>query len=255
VYRKPNLWDREPVAAAANAGLRKVDGRLNEIQETIATLVEEVGRITRSSAGAVEYSSPLAISPPSASNIGLTRGPQYSRPGRPSNASFTVPRPHGHRMPNLLSFVAPESLGPFSYDSSEQFFTEELNQGDVLINAIENTISQDGIDADFAPQTCWRLQRAFVSGFLRWMPLFDDETCLQHVALSSAVQFSDGSTSSCLSLLVFAIGAMAVCDDLYHEDPGKLPGLQYFALAYKTLKTVNFSVTDLQSLQCQTLFS
>jgi hypothetical protein len=90
---------------------------------------------------------------------------------------------------------------------------------------------------------------------LRWMPLFDDDTCLQHVTLSSAVQFSDGTPSSCLSLLVFAIGAMAVDDDLYHEDPGKLPGIQYFSLAYKILKTMNFSAADFQSLQCQTLFS
>ena len=255
VYRKPNLWDREPVTAAATAGLRKVDGRLNEIQQTIATLVEEVGRIARSPAAPVSYSSPLAISPLNASISGPIHGQYPGRPGLPSVASFSDSRGRGHRMPNLLSFVAPESLGPFSYDSSQQFFTEELEHGGFLTQTIENAISQEFIEVDFSPQTCWRLQGAFVSGFLRWMPLFDDETCFQHLTMSSAVQFSDGSISSCLSLLVFAIGAMAVDDNLYHEDPGKLPGIQYFSLAYKILKSMTFSTADLQSLQCQTLFS
>ena len=45
VYRKPNVWDRKSVTAA----LGKVDDHLGEIQETITTIVEEVGQITRSS--------------------------------------------------------------------------------------------------------------------------------------------------------------------------------------------------------------
>lgn len=254
VYRKPNLWDREPVTAAATAALGKVDDRLNEIQETITALVEEVARITRSPVAPIDYSSPLAISPPSVSHFDILQGVRQRRLGPPSQASLSQPRRHGHRMPNLLSFVAPDSLGPVSYDSSAVFFIHEVDQGDSLIAFIEDAISRN-IQADFLPQTCWKLQRAFVSGFLRWMPLFDDETCLRHVTSSAAVQFSDRSASSCLSLLMLAIGAMATDDNIYHEDPSQLPGIEYLAPAYKIMRTINASTGDIQHLQCRALFS
>ena len=127
-----------------------------------------------------------------------------------------------------MSFVAPASLGPFSYDSSQQFFSGEIRQGDVLSHCIEDALSHD-IQPDFSPQTCWRLQRAFVSEFLRWIPIFDDETCLQHVHIASINGFSDNSASTCLTLLMFAIGAMASDEQLCYEDPSQLPGFQYLA--------------------------
>lgn len=254
VYRKPNLWDREPVTAAATAALGKVDDRLNEIQETITALVGEVGRITRSSAPPIDYSSPLAFSPSTVAPFDPFRGSHQRRLGPPSQASICVPRRHGHRMPNLLSFVAPDSLGPFSYDSSEIFFTQEVEQGNSLINFIEYTVVKN-IHADFSPQTCWKLQRAFASGFLRWMPLFDDDTCLQHVNLSSATHFSDGSASSCLSLLILALGSMAMDDNFCHGDPSQLPGIEYLALAYKAMKAMESSTGNMLYLQCHTLFS
>lgn len=87
------------------------------------------------------------------------------------------------------------------------------------------------------------------------MPLFDDDTCLQHMTLSSATQFSDSSASSCLSLLILALGSMAMDDNFYHGDPSQLPGIEYLALAYKTRKAMNSSIGNLEHLQCQTLFS
>ncbi|KAF4627426.1 hypothetical protein G7Y89_g10732 [Cudoniella acicularis] len=235
VYRKPNLWDREPVTAAATAALGKVDDRLDQIQDSIAALIEQVGSISRSSGGPLEYSSPLAFSPPNLSNFENIRGTFQGRAGPPSYGSLSSARPLGHRLPNLISFVAPSSLGPFSYDSSEQFFTGEVEQGNALFECIENFIASD-VQADFSPQICWRLQRAFVSGFLRWMPIFGDETCLQHIQIASTSQFSGASPSSCMTLFMFAIGAMAADEHLYTEDLYQLPGFPYLALGYKILK-------------------
>lgn len=138
------------MTAAATAALGKVDDRLSEIQETIAALVEEVGRISRSPAAPIEYSSPLAISPPNVTHFDPFDGPRQRRLGLRSQTSLSLPRRHGHRMPNLLSFVAPDSIGPFSYDSSEAFFTQEVGQGNSLTSFTEDVVSEN-IQADFSP--------------------------------------------------------------------------------------------------------
>ncbi|KAH6680158.1 hypothetical protein B0J14DRAFT_633752 [Halenospora varia] len=255
VYRKPNLWDREPVTAAATAALGKVDDRLDQIQDSIAALVEQVENIRRpSTSGPLEYSSPLAFSPPNLSSFDAIRGTFQGRAGPPSYGSVSTTRALGHRLPNLISFVAPASLGPFSYDYAEQFFTGEVEQGNALFECIEHFIS-NGISADFAPQTCWRLQRAFVSGFLRWMPIFDDETCLQHFQIASNNQFLDGSSSTCMTLFMLAIGSMAIDEHLYSEDPYQLPGFPYLALGYKILTGMRSPVGDIQQLQLSTYLS
>ena len=159
-------------------------------------------------------------------------------------------------MPNLFSFTAPPSLSQFSFDTSEEFFSGEVDQGNLLYTCIENYLSSGpSICADFSPQTCWRLQRAFVSGFLRWMPIFDDEACFQHVQIASASEFSEKSASSCLTLLMFAIGAMSVDEHLYSEDPYALPGFQYLALAYKILNLGKAPMGDIAHLQCRCLLS
>lgn len=157
-------------------------------------------------------------------------------------------------MPNLISFVAPASLGPFSYDTAQLFFTGEVDQGNSLFECMEDAILID-IPADFSPQTCWRLQRAFVSGFLRWMPIFDDQTCLEHVQTASRSLFSTDSVSSCLTLFMFAIGAMAGDEYFYQENPRELPGFQYLALGYRILKNMRAPIGDLHHLQCRTLLA
>jgi hypothetical protein len=153
-----------------------------------------------------------------------------------------------------MSFVAPGSLGPFSYESTQHFFTGEVGQGHKFFKCIEEALDSK-IQADFSPQACWRLQRAFVSGFLRWMPIFDDEACLHHVQFASKSQFSDNSASSCLTLLMFAIGAMAGDEHLYRDDPRQLSGFSYVALGYGILKAMRAPMGDIGHLQCRTLLA
>jgi hypothetical protein len=244
---------REPVTAATNAALGKVDDRLDQIQDSIAALTEEVASIVRSG-GSGDHASAIGYSPQSVSNFGITHTAYQGRAGPPSYGSLSSARPYGHRMPNIMSFLAPASLGPFSYDSSQEFFSGEIGQGDALFHCIEDALIND-VQADFSPQACWRLQRAFASEFLRWIPIFDDETCLQHVRIASANRFSDNSASTCLTLLMFAIGAMAGDEQLYHEDPSQLPGFQYLALSYKILKNMRSPAGDVKHLRCCALFS
>ncbi|RDW63900.1 hypothetical protein BP5796_10402 [Coleophoma crateriformis] len=176
------------------------------------------------------------------------------RTGGPTYGTASSTRPYGHRMPNLMTFVAPPSLVDFSYDNGSQFYTGEVAQGDILYASIEQAL-MNHVHADFSPQTCWRLQRAFVGGLLRWMPLIDDETCFQHVQAASVSNYSDKSISSCLALLVFAIGAMAVDGYLYHEDPRQLPGFEYFVLSYEILRATRLPMGDINVLQCRTLLA
>lgn len=254
---------REPVTAAANAALGKVDDRLDQIQDSLAALSEQLGTIARSSTApsdsleqqpSINFDPLFGLSPPGTSSFDLQNKVYQGKAGPPSYGSLSTAKPYGHRMPNLMSFVAPASLGPFSYDSSEQFFTGEVEQGNSLFECIEDALLAD-LPADFSPQTCWRLQRAFVGGFLRWMPIFDDDVCLEHVETASRCLFSNESASSCLTLFMFAIGAMAGDEHFYEEDPRQLPGFQYLALGYKILKNMRAPIGDILHLQCRTLLS
>lgn len=87
------------------------------------------------------------------------------------------------------------------------------------------------------------------------MPIFDDETCLQHFQIASNNQFLDGSSSTCMTLFMLAIGSMAIDEHLYSEDPYQLPGFPYLALGYKILTGMRSPVGDIQQLQCRCLFS
>ncbi|KAG9230348.1 hypothetical protein BJ875DRAFT_488064 [Amylocarpus encephaloides] len=258
VYRRPNLWDREPVTAAATAALGKVDDRLDHIQDSISALAEQVHNIARSNGTTtshIDHASPLAFSPQTIPNNPSQQQQQpYQNHGPPSYRSFSAAQPPGYRLPNLISFSAPPSLGPqFTYDTSIPFFTHEVSSGNDLYAALENYTTST--PPDFSPQTTWRLQRAFVSGLLRWMPIFDDETCFHHVQKASENGFGDGSASACLSLLVFAIGSMSVDEGLYSEDPYLLPGFAYLAAAYRILNARKAPIGDVEHLQCRSLFS
>jgi hypothetical protein len=244
------------------ASIDKVFSQLSKIQESIAVLTEQVENISRTNSISrttlLDSSLDFGFSPPSIPVPILTPDlnfqPFQGRAGPPSYGSLSASRPRGYRMPNLMSFVAPTSLGPFSYETTREFFTGEVNHGDKLFNCIEEVL-QNNVQADFSPQACWRFQRAFVSGFLWWMPIFDNETCLRHVEIASSGSFADNSTSTCLTLLIFAIGAMADDEHLYHEDPRTLPGFAYLALAYKILRSMRIPLGDVTHLQCRTLLA
>ena len=124
----------------------------------------------------------------------------------------------------------------------------------MLFECINEALVND-IQADFSPQTCWRLQHAFVSRFLPWMPIFDEESCIHHIQVASGSNFSDHSHSSCLSLFIFAIGAMSGVEQFYHEDPRELPGFEYLALGHKILETMKYPLGDVHHLQCRVLFA
>jgi hypothetical protein len=224
-----------------------VDDRLDQIQDSITSLVEQLGNITGSRTREPEYTSPIGISPQSIATY-------QSRAATSSYGNPSGSKPRGHRLPNLMSFASPASLGPFSYDSSEQFFTDEVEHGNRLYNYIEVALRND-IRPDFSAQKCWRLQRSFVAGFLRWMPIFDDEICFQHVQNASSAGFGDTSLSTCLTLLMLAIGEMAADDCLYYEEPHQLPGFEYMALGYKILRSTGSFMGSVEQLQCRCLLS
>lgn len=244
--RKQANGSREPVTAAATAALSKVDDRLDQIQDSIAALVDHVENITGSRPREPEYASPVGISPQSNATY-------HSRIASSSYGN-TGSSPRGHRLPNLMSFTSPASLGPFSYDSSQEFFTDEVEHGNRFYHHIEKALSSD-IRPDLSPQKRWRLQRAFVAGFLRWMPIFDDEVCFQHVQNASSAGFADGSLSTCLALLMLAIGEMAADESFYYEEPGQLPGFQYMVLGYKILRSTGSIMGGVEHMQCRCLFS
>jgi hypothetical protein len=157
-------------------------------------------------------------------------------------------------MPNLLTFCAPSPLESFSYDDAQIFFGREVDQGDDSFNHLDNPLKPT-FDLDLSRRTCWRLQRSFIRNFLRWIPIFDDETCLNHIQTAASCDHDEKSPDVCITLLMYAIGAVSENDEFYHRDLNSLPGYAYILKAYKILDEVRFPAREVIYLQCRVLLS
>lgn len=159
-----------------------------------------------------------------------------------------------YRMPNLLTFNPPPLLQSFYYDDSQTFFTGELDHGDGLLKHLHSPLNQVP-SADLSSRNCWKLQQSFIGNFLRWVPIFDDETCLRHIQQARDCGYSEKSSDVCLTLLMYAIGAISSNERFYHGDTCSLPGYPYILLASKLLDQFRFSTRDITHLQCGVLLS
>lgn len=249
MYRQPNLQERVTTHAVSHSALSKVEDRLDGIQNMLNTLWDEVSSSSNSGRRASVRRTSSSQSPSD-----LSPSCNILENSSPSFRNVVPGRTHGVRMPNLITFVSPASLGPFSYDSAQTFFKSEMQQGEQLFGCIDALLWTES-PITLSKQKWWRLQRAFVNGFLHWMPLFDDETCIAHLQKSSEVSFQDSSASTCLSLLMFAIGAVVEDQTLYQPEPNALPGFEYLSAAYKILQTMKTPTFDIEQLQCRVLFA
>jgi hypothetical protein len=163
-------------------------------------------------------------------------------------------RSPSYRMPNLLTFNAPPAAGPFAYDSSQQFFKQEIDRAHELFYAVENA-SIPLLHVDLSPQRCARLQRVFIDSFLRWMPLFDDDTCFRHTQIAALEEYSGTSPSVGLSLIMYAIGATAEDQVVQHKELSDSAGYPYMVLAHRCLDKLRWSSQETLHLQCRILLS
>jgi hypothetical protein len=163
-------------------------------------------------------------------------------------------RSPSYRMPNLLTFNAPPAAGPFAYDNSQEFFRQEIERAHELFYDVEN-VSIPELHVDLSPQRCSRLQRVFIDSFLRWIPLFDDNTCFRHTQIAALEEYSGTSPSVGLSLIMYAIGATAEDQVVHHKELSDSAGYPYMVLAHRCLDKLRWSSQETLHLQCRILLS
>lgn len=153
--------------------------------------------------------------------------------------------------PSLLTFHCPPFFQFDSWDDTEQFYDDELGLGELLFDQVQ---SLSGQSLDTSSPTCWRLQQSFLHNFLRWIPIFDIQTCIEHVKVAKSQSFAASDLSSCMTMFIFAVGAISdnrgdmINDQFIAAFP---PGLEYFARASELLERFALKSTTVEVMQCR----
>lgn len=155
----------------------------------------------------------------------------------------------------MLSFTCPSYINFASWDDSATFYDDEMDAEERMFAMGENYRDQF---LDTSMRTVRQLQQNFVLNFLSWMPLLELNDLVQHVNLAQADHFSLSNPSSCLSMFVFAIGAIAgdrgSFSSGHHNHIDEYPGLQYFFAGRQSLEYLSRGRRrHVLSLQCRIL--
>ncbi|KAJ4358192.1 uncharacterized protein N0V89_002771 [Didymosphaeria variabile] len=150
--------------------------------------------------------------------------------------------------PSLLTFRAPPYMHVESWDFTRDFYDDEILAGEHLSEQLDAMLDQP---VDLSRRTTRQLQQSFVENFLRWTPIFDQQTCVNAVEQAISDSFVGSSPSTCLALFLLAVGAVT-------EDKGKtakdtLPGLDYLARCSQILERLSLRNGNLMTLQCRVL--
>ena len=108
-------------------------------------------------------------------------------------------------------------------------------------------------DINLSRPHLWRLQQSFVENVLKWLPLFDHETALNHLQAAQISKYEVDSPSLCLVFLINAIGSLALDNSLYTGSLQDLPGFSYYVRAFEIMKSFPSFTKDLCILQCRAL--
>ena len=155
-------------------------------------------------------------------------------------------------IPNILHFRHPSAeRSEWSWNVSEHFFDAQLDDAAELHEQAKMLFS----DLDFSELQIWNLQQSFMQNVLRWYPICDTETLMQHLQFAGSIGYLSRSASSCFALLVFSIGAVSSGPTLYSRSAGDIPGFQYFATALSILDLLPLSTKDLTIVQCRVMAS
>jgi hypothetical protein len=162
---------------------------------------------------------------------------------RQSLGEVDVPRP------NLLTFYCPPFLSAWdSWDDTEAFYDEQLASGEDLFRQIRASQNRN---LDLSRKTTLYLQQNFVENYLRWLPICDLQDCVRHVNQAYACNFDPSNPSSCFSMLLFAVGAVANgSNEIEHQN---MPGIEYFARGNMMLDVISIKPGCMITMQCRLL--
>jgi hypothetical protein len=245
VYRGPSKDDRaRDDEDETTSRLTRIESSLNTVealvrrQQGTQTTVLQSRQAQQQSLpfdvvdGLLSHATPQSFrSEPAATSPAVT----ISQSSRPATA---------RRLPNLFTFEGP---APWSYNCTEDFFAHQL------ANITDVRTLQQTPDVDLTRPQVWRLQQSFVENVLKWLPLFDDETALEHLQAAHMSKYQGESPSLSLVFLMFAIGSLALDSSLYSAKLDDLPGAGFYLRAFEIMKSFPPLSTDLCILQCRTL--
>lgn len=234
IYRRPN-GDAKTQGSSEN-GISAVVQRLDRIESALDVLAT-----TYSS-----YRQPpptlLEKDPPSCQN-------DYASTSPASLSQMTLDR-YACKMPNLLVFKSP---GPdqdsYAYDVTSAFFRDQTTTITDMKLAHRLPFEEMNVTRPYL----WELQRSFADNVLKWLPLFDSETASRHLQSAHISGYTEYTTSTCIALLIFAIGAIASDSAVYVQSSQKLPGFSYYARALAMLEVFPSPGEDLSVLQARVL--
>ncbi|PGH26765.1 hypothetical protein AJ80_01529 [Polytolypa hystricis UAMH7299] len=232
-------------------------GTLQRIEEGIQALQQQLGALSQSfnAAGrsALERSSSLALLPAiSASDFKPLIQPSNDLPAPLEDPSVLgLRQTQGERCarPNLLTFSCTPTLNAPSWDDTEAFYDDELEAGEHLARAKELALTRY---PDLSRNTTRYLQQGFVENFLRWLPIWDIQDCLAYVERARDCDFHPSEPSSCVAMLLFAIGAISQAGATVSPDQD-IPGIAYFARGSWLLDCRPTASKSFVALQCRFL--
>lgn len=150
--------------------------------------------------------------------------------------------------PSLTTFRAPSYIHVESWDYTADFYDDEILAGELLADQCDETMQRP---VDLSRRMSRRLQQSFVQNFLRWTPIFDQQTCVHALEQAESGGFAYSNAPTCLAFMILALGAIS---EDRNESPNNLtPGLEYFARGTQTLERLSLRTGSLVTLQCRIL--
>ncbi|CAN9325657.1 unnamed protein product [Alternaria alternata] len=146
--------------------------------------------------------------------------------------------------PSLTTFRAPPYIHVESWDYTADFYDDEILAGERLADQCDAVILRP---ADLSRRTCRRLQQSFVENFLRWTPIFDQQTCISALEQGDLDSFASSDAPTCLAFLILALGAIS--EDRNNNSDNLTPGLEYFARGSRILEHLSLRIGNLATLQ------
>ncbi|OAG06909.1 uncharacterized protein CC84DRAFT_1215926 [Paraphaeosphaeria sporulosa] len=262
-YRKPTVGDRGKASDPPSEALDNIERRLSELESRLEATEQQV-----------QMQNAVVMSPNASHHSGMlppqelpSRRSSVNRPAvdyitsvnATSNGSVGTPVTYdfAYRQtatesqtarPSLLTFRAPPYIPVESWDFTKEFYDDEILAGESLSDQLVTLLDQP---VDLARRTTRRLQQSFVENFLRWTPIFDQQTCVSAVELATSHSFVESSPSTCLTFFLLAMGA--ITEDKGDYAKSMLPGLDYFARGCQILERLSLRTGNLMTLQCRVL--
>jgi hypothetical protein len=254
-YVRTNLSGPPPEA------LKKLERRLSQLEARIEATQQFVQNSTIFSPNTSTHSEILpsleSCPPRPSANQAATDYQTASAPDPAVETSFTCDFAYRQTAtealtarPSLLHFCAPSYIHVESWDYTASFYDDEILAGEELCDQMDELMIQQ---IDLSRRTIRRLQQSFVQNFLRWTPIFDQQTCVQVVDQATAENFGNSNPPTCLAFFLFALGAIS--EERNENLELQKPGLGYFARGCQILEGLSLRTGNLLLLQCRVLQS